>query len=333
MWKLRSTLGGMVGNQTSSVQSLADIGITTQADGTLALNSSKLSSQLTSNRLGVAGLFANLGTSTDTNVSFLSSNSNTKAGKYAINITQSATQGVLNGAAPTSLTVSAGSDTFAINVDGIQSGTISLSQKTYASYDDLATEIQSSINGDNALKASGVTVGVAYDGTKLVFTSKSYGSTSQIAITANTTTSLGLNVGSGIAGKNVSGTINGQAATGNGQTLTSTAGDSQGLSALINDNVIGDKGTVSFTNGIMGQLDNIMSGILNSTTGSFTIRTNSLQKGLTDIATQRTDLATRMTKYENDLLTRFNAMDTLVGKMKDTSNYLTQQFSSTSSNN
>ena len=336
MGQMRSELGRMVSGLTGSATSLADIGINTKSDGTLALNTAKLNSQLASNRSGVAGIFAVLGRPSNSNVSFTSSLTDTKAGQFAINITQIATQGVLNGAtAPASLTVSAGiNDTFAIKVNGIQSGTIALTPKPYLSYADLATEMQSRINGDSTIKAAGVTVGVTYDATPgsehMVFTSKSYGASSLVEITANTTT-LGFNVGLGTAGQDIGGTIGGLAATGKGQELTSTIGDSQGLGLIISDNVIGDKGTIDFSRGLIEQLNKIMSGILDKK-GSFDTRTDGLQKSLDSIAKDRTKLAARMTTLEARLYKQFNAMDALLGKMQATGSYLQQTYNPTSKN-
>jgi flagellar hook-associated protein 2 len=236
------------------------------------------------------------------------------------------TQGVLTGStAPTSLTISPVNNSFAINVDGAQSGAIALTQQTYTSYDDMAKEMQTQINADSTLKTSGASVGVSYDAAnnRMIVKSNRYGADSQVIITANTTT-LGLSVGAGISGVGPSG---------KGQELTSTTGDSQGLKLIIGDNLSGNKGTVDFSRGLMEQLDSLMTGLLNSTTGSFTTRTNSLQKGLTNIATDRTKLATRMAALQTSLLARFNKMDALVGQMQSTSTYLTQQFKSTTSTN
>lgn len=334
MAQLRSELGSMVNGLSGSAKSLADIGITTQKDGTLALNSAKLNSQLASNRPGVTAVFAVLGRPSNSNVLFSSSTTDTKAGQYAVDITQAATQGALNGAAPTSLTIGAGADTFEIKVDGTQSGSIALTQKTYASYAELATEMQSRINGDSALKAKGVSVGVTYDAgnNRMVFTSKSYGSSSQVEITANTTTTLGLSVGAGVAGQDVAGTIGGQAATGKGQQLTSTAGDPLGLKLLISDSTIGSKGTVDFSRGLVERLDKMMTGLL-SKTGTLTSRTDGLQKSLAKIAKDRVQLSDRLSSLEKRLYERFNRMDTLLGQMQSTASYLTQQFSNKSNNN
>ena len=329
MSKLRAELGSMVSGLNGSAKSLADIGISTKSDGTMLLNSNKLNSQLASNRSGVTGVFAVLGIPSNSNVVFSSSTTATQAGQYAVNITQTAAQGVLNGAAPPPayLTVGPGIDTFAIKLDGIQSGAIALTQKTYASGTDLATEMQSRINGDSTIKASGVSVGVTYDGSKMVFTSKSYGASSQVEVTANTTT-LGLSIGAGTAGKDVAGTIGGQSATGKGRELTATAGDPNGLKLIISDNTTGTKGTVDFSRGLIERLDKVMSGAL-AKAGSFDIRTGGLQKGLDTITKDRAKLADRMAALEARLYKQFNAMDALLGTMQSTASYLQQLYNPT----
>ncbi|MDO9267613.1 MAG: flagellar filament capping protein FliD [Methylobacter sp.] len=327
MASLRYELGNMISGLNGSAKSLADIGISTQRDGTLTLDSTRLNSQLASNRSGVTGVFAAFGNPSNSNVLFLSNTADTKAGQYAVDITQIATQGVLNGAAPSSLTIGAGNDTFSIKVDGTQSGSIALTQKTYASYAELATEIQSRINGDSALKAKGLSVGVAYDtdNNRMVFTSKSYGASSQLQITANTTNTLGLSVSTGTAGFDIAGTIGGLAATGKGQILTSTAGNSTGLKLLIEGTTTGSKGTIDFSRGLIERLDKVMTGAL-SKTGTFTNRTNGLQKNIDQITKQRTELADRMSSLEERLYKRFNRMDAMLGRMQSTASYLTQQF-------
>ncbi|WP_333874573.1 flagellar filament capping protein FliD [Methylobacter sp.] len=560
MAQLRSKLGAMVNGLNGSAKSLADIGITTQKDGTLALDSAKLNSQLASNRSGVTSVFAVLGRPSNPNISYSTSTADTKAGQYAIDITQAAAQGVLNGinlpsltvsaagnetfkvkvdgvqsgtialtpktyasyndlaaemqnqinadsllngsgvsvgviydgtkmvvtsnssgssssvditedntslglgvsngaagvdatpgvingTTPTSLDVLPGSDTFqikvngtlsgtialttgtyasydalatemqnkintdstihasgalvsvrydatpgsehmvitslssgtasqveiannsttnmglsngagtagtnatkgaltgasqptsttvaptlntfAIKVDGTQSGTIALTPKTYTSYTELATEIQSRINSDSSIKASGVSVGVIYDGTKMVITSKSYGASSKVEITDNTSSLF--SVGAGTPGQDVAGTIGGFAATGKGQALTSTDGNSLGLKLLISDNTAGSKGTVDFSRGLIEDLNKVMTNLLSST-GSITSKTNSFQKSLTDIATARTKLADKMATYQTQLYDKFNRMDALVGQMQSTASYLTQQFAPKSNN-
>lgn len=333
MAQLRTELVNTVSGLNGAAKSLSDIGVSTQKDGTLVLDSAKLSSQLASNRLGVTAVFATLGRPSSANVVFAAGTGDTKAGSYAIDITQTATQGVLNGAAPSSLTVAAGLDTFAVKVDGVQSGTIALTPKTYAGYAELATEMQSRINGDSAIKSGGVSVGVSYDAgnNRMVFTSKSYGASSQVEITGNTTATLGLNVGTGAAGQDIAGAIGGLAATGKGRELTATTGDPKGLKLIIGDNAIGAKGTVDFSRGAIERLNKVMSGLLD-TNGSVNSRTDAFQKGLDNIKKERAKLTDRMTLLETRLYDRFNKMDALLGRMQSISSYLTQQLTPASKN-
>lgn len=264
-------------------------------------------------------------------VAYVMATDDTLAGEYAIEVTQAATQGTLAGAATSSLTVDGDNNTLQVTVDGVSSKTISLTQATYASGDDLAAEIQSRINGDSNLKAAGVSVAVEYDTDHFTLTSSSYGSDSEVSITqvgpAGPAT-LGLWVGSGIAGLDVAGTINGEAATGKGQFLTSSSGASKGLQLLIADSQTGNRGTVSFSRGLMDSLNNLLDNILDSKDGTIAARSTSLNDALTQNAADQKTLDTRMNALEARLYVQFNAMDAMVATLQSTSDYLTQSLAS-----
>jgi flagellar hook-associated protein 2 len=55
-------------------------------------------------------------------------------------------------------------------------------------------------------------------------------------------------------------------------------------------------------------------------------RTGSLTKRLSDVDKQRTALDARMSAMETRYRTQFAALDALIGKMRTTSTYLTQQL-------
>ncbi|HYE35215.1 flagellar filament capping protein FliD [Methylocaldum sp.] len=334
MAQLRSELGRFVQGLEGSMKTLADIGIRTQRDGTLSLDSSKLNQALALDRSSVAGLFAAIGRPTDSGIVYSGNTADTKPGTYAVNITQAATQGFLNGGTVNSLVVDADNDTFKIKVDGVLSADITLTQATYSNHATLAAEIQSRINGDSALKAKGLSVGVNYDsGTnRFVIQSKNYGSASQVEITQadiNSEATLGLRVGSSLTdntgGKDVAGSIGGLQATGEGQELTGTTGDAQGLKLLISDTKTGDRGEVNFSRGLIERLDKVLSGLLDSK-GAIKSRTDGLQKSLDKILESRESLESRMSDLEKRLLDRFNRMDLLLGRFQAVSSYLGQQL-------
>ncbi|WP_077732471.1 flagellar filament capping protein FliD [Methylocaldum sp. 14B] len=334
MGQLRSELGRFIQGLEGSAKTLAHIGIRTQRDGTLNLDSSKLNEALNADRSSVAALFAAIGRPTDSGVIYSSNTVDTKPGTYAVNITQAATQGFLNGGAVNSLVVDGDNDTFKIKVDGVLSADITLTQATYSNHAALAAEIQSRINGDSALKAKGISVGVSYDdvNNRFVIQSKNYGSESQVEITQvdiNSEATLGLKLASssteGTGGMDVAGSIGGLEATGKGQELTATAGDAQGLKLLISDTKTGDRGEVGFSRGLIERLDKVLAGLLDSK-GAIKARTDGLEKNLEKIQESRERLESRMSDFEKRLLDRFNKMDALLGQFQSISSYLSQQL-------
>lgn len=326
MARLRSELSAFV---EGASKILADIGISTQRNGSLALNSEKLGAALASDRNGVTALFTQIGRPSDTGVTYLGATNGTQAGVYAVNVTQAATQGFLNGAAATSFVVGASNDVFKIKINGIQSGDIALTQGASYSGASLAAEIQSRVNGDSALKAGGASVSVAYDSgaNRFVVTSKKFGATSGVEITqvdAAMAATLGLSAASGTAGVDVAGTIGGAAAQGKGQELAATGGGAAGLNLLVSGNA-GDRGSVSFSRGLIEKLDGILAKLLGSK-GAVASRTGGLESDLDRLGVERNKLDERMSAMELRLLKRFNAMDRLVGRLQATGSSLGQQL-------
>lgn len=322
---LSSTVTGLTGNYTS----LTNIGITTQAGGTLKLDETKLSSALTSDYSVVGKLFAAIGTTDDSLVSYVDSTSSSTVGEYAINITQLATQATVTGAATSGfpLTVDANNDNFVIKVDGTQSASISLTQKSYASGAELAVELQSRINGDTTLKNAGVSVSVSYVTDHFEISSTTYGSDSTIEIVTvdtNTASSIGLSVAAGTDGVDVAGTIGGVTATGSGQILTAN-GSAAGISLKIEGTTTGSRGTVVFSRGVADQMNTLLEEYLASNS-IIDARTEGLNNRLDDINTQRDRLETRLAIIQQRYTTQFTALDTLLGQLQSTSTYLTQQL-------
>src|SRR2546422_358985 len=74
--------------------------------------------------------------------------------------------------APVTITATS-NDTLAVKVDGISSGTLSLTAGTYVSGDALAAEVQAKINADATLAAAGKAVSVSFQTNHLVIASNS----------------------------------------------------------------------------------------------------------------------------------------------------------------
>jgi len=93
MVKLKSMLSASSPTATT-YKTLSDIGVSMGSDGSLSLDSSKLQKAVTTNVSDVAKLFSPSATSTDPQVTFISSKDDTASGTYAVNITQLGGNGV-----------------------------------------------------------------------------------------------------------------------------------------------------------------------------------------------------------------------------------------------
>ncbi len=310
----------------SGIRALADLGIITKMDGTLELDNARLDKAIESNFEQIGSLFAAMGLTAEAEgVEFVGSSKDTRAGVYAVEITQAATQGRYLAAPLPSLEGEQGGS-FTLKLDGVTSNTIALPRRSYADGAELAAVLQAQINSDAKLRDAGLSVSVEFRDGRLEIVSSRYGSESTVEIlTADADfRALGFEVGEGEAGLDVAGTIGGLPATGNGQILTGT-GAAEGLQLRISGTGLGSRGTVTFSRGILDDIDSLLSdyldsdGILNSTT-------KSLDAQLKDIDKRREALDARMESVHARLLSQFIAMDALLAQMNQTSSFLAQQL-------
>lgn len=325
MSMIRSELSRFVQGLTGSYKGLAEIGVRVQSDGSLKLDGSVLNKALANDRDAVAAVFSVLGRPSDSAVQYVEASSGTAAGSYSVNVTRVATQGTMVGTQALNFpfVVDSSNKTLKLSVDGVISGEVNLTEGNYTSQS-LVAELQSRINGDNALKSAGVSVSVSLDlSNHLVMTAKSFGSSSRVGVVQDNV-SLGFAVGVGSTnGLDIAGSIDGTDAEGNGQELTAISGSATGLKLLIEGDATGDRGSVDFSRGMMERLEKALTSMLESK-GTVNAKSEGLQKSLDKIQDERDKLDERMSKFETQLLKRFTAMDSLVGRLQSTSSYLTQ---------
>ena len=322
--QITDVLGQGVGN--GAYQSLGSVGITMNSDGTLTLDSSKLSTAIASSPSQVAALFAGTGTATDSLVSATSFSDTTQAGSYAVNVTQLATQGSLKGSTAANTTITAGvNDTMAISVSGITTN-ITLPAGSYSATG-LAAQIQSQLNASTGLQAAKITASVSADASGvLTIADNQYGSASVVSVSGSGASSL---FGAGpttVNGQDVQGTINGVAASGSGQNLYGATGTAvDGLTVQVTGGTVGNRGTVTVQRGYAAQLNTVMTNLL-STTGMVQNETDSINSSLSSLANQITAMQTRLDNKQALYYTQFNALSALVASMSNTSSYLTTQL-------
>jgi flagellar hook-associated protein 2 len=325
--QIRATLGQALTGTGGSYNNLAQIGVTFQKEGTLALDAAKFTAALEAAPNDIAALFAATGKATDAAIRFVSATDATKAGKYDVNVTQLATRATQVGSAAAGLTITAGgNDSFTANVDGV-SAVVTLTARTYASAAELALEVQSKINGASAIAAAGNSVSVSESGGILTLTSARYGSTSSAQISSGNALA-GLLGGAPVttAGVDAQGTINGVTASGSGRFLTdSSSSASSGLKIEVTGGLPGARGSVHFSRGYAAQLDKLVNAFVASD-GAIAARTNGISDSIKAIDAQRDALALRLSATETRIRAQFTALDTLIGKLNTTSQFLTQQL-------
>lgn len=323
--QMRGILNTPVGSVAGAYSTLSQIGVSFQKDGSLAVDSAKLSSAITSHPGDIADLFAAVGKTSDSLVSYTSATSATKPGSYSLTVTQLATQGSLVGNATAGLTISSGvNDALTVAADGT-SAAITLAAGTYTAAA-LATEVQSKINGASALLAAGKTVAVTQSAGVMTVASGSYGASSSVTITGNGTSSLLGAAPVATDGTDAAGTLGGNALAGSGQTLTSNSGDSSGISFRVLGGATGLRGTVNYSRGYAYLLNNLATSTLASD-GQLNSRTSGLGDSIRDIGKQRDALALRLANTEKRYRAQFTALDAMLSSMNSTSTFLTQQLS------
>jgi len=304
---------------------LSEVGLSFQKDGTLKLDSGKLDAALRDTTKDVSTLFAAVGKPTDSLISFSGSTQDTRDGSYAVNITQLATQGRTEGSKAAALTITAGvNDTLALTVDG-NSTSITLGAGTYTAAG-LAAEIQARLNGASEITSAGSKATVsASPGGVLTITSDRYGSASSVSIGGGNAMVDLFGSPQQTNGLDVAGTIDGDVATGSGQTLAATVGGAAGLKVQIKDGTTGDRGKVNYAQGYAFRLDAVMGGMLTST-GMIANRTDGINRSIKDIDSRRDAENTRLAAVEKRYRAQFTALDVAIASMKQTSAYLTQQL-------
>jgi flagellar hook-associated protein 2 len=153
----------------NAITSLSDIGVTFQRDGTLAVEDTKLSDAITNHFSDMADLFSISAKTSDSQVTFIGSNINTKAGTYAINVSQLGTStsnavGTINGVSATGfgyeLMGAVGDDSagLLVKVGGSTlgaRGTVTFTKGYAAQLDDVLTQLLDS-EGILETKTSGI---------------------------------------------------------------------------------------------------------------------------------------------------------------------------------
>lgn len=337
-----STISGLTGKYNQ----LAAVGVRIGLDGRLSLRDPvKLEDALRTNPTAVVDLFTNAGTTTSDKIEFVSLTDKTKAGqKYAVDIVSAATQGQFQGAnftdpASVPLILTSTNNRLKLNLNGTESEEIVLEAKTYGSSAELIAELQAKIDNDSKIGGLGLTVSwVSNTDTTghLVLQSSTYGAASKVNIVTSIPNSafnaLGLKQGQSIIGRDVQGTINGEAAEGIGQYLTGKSGNktTDGLKLKItytsSQAHSGVEGSISVTKGIASRMSETLDSINRAGNGLLDSRIASYQKQVDSIKTRITDFDAFLAIRREDLTRRYAALEQTLSQLNSANTSLTNSL-------
>ena len=312
----------------SAYNSLGSVGLGLTSSGTISLNTSTLSTALNSDFNSVAGLFGQVGSTSNANVQYVGAGSSTQAGTYALNVSQAATQATVSGSAavPTSgiaqnesLTISSGSSSVVVSL---------------ASGSSLAT-IVNTIN--DTLQQSGVTgLTASNQNGYLEIQSNAYGSAQSFSVVSNVAAGAsGTGIGTSslaASGTDVVGTVNAETTSGVGQNLTVTGpGNALGLQLQVMGSTTGNLGTVTVSQGLYQQMNSLLTQALNSQNGFVAAAQNGIASSINGLSAQITTLQQSASNQTSLLTQQFAAMQSQLSQLQSIGQYLNAFYSTGSS--
>lgn len=310
---------------SNSYNSFAIIGLEMDRTGHLEIDDEKLDDAIENHLDKVQRILTDEGSTTYSDVTFIGSSDDTVGGTYAVHIDQVAEQAIVTGG--TNIAASLGQDeTLTITYNGTDY-TVNLTS---------GMDEDAVVNAINTKFGSSVPVTARVNSGNLQIYSEDYGSSQTVKVVSDVAEGGG---GTGIGttqlsdtGQDVAGTIGGNAASGSGRLLTSTAGDSKGLmvsisASSLNDAINGDdKGTVNFTRGVAEKIRQSMYEISFPYTGLLAKNIESYENQLDNIADKIKSINLTLASEQEILISQFTKANEALAQMTYLQSTLSNNF-------
>jgi flagellar hook-associated protein 2 len=351
-------------------KTLSAIGVSSDQSGRLVVDEAELTDAIESDLAAVRDLFATVGATVDSDVRFLdagqaapsttSRSASVAANGYAVLVTRAAEQGRIAGAAvvdpaTTPIVISAANNVVRVRVNGVLGSEVALTEASYASGDALAGEIESKLNADTALGANLVDVvwvpGASGTGHFEVRSAR-YGSGESIAIEnaagSAWTGALGFSsaqLGAVDSGVDVAGTIDGEAAHGDGQVLIGGPEDPDtpddwhtlGMRLLVTLTPTqlaaqgGAQGTVRLSAGVGSLFARDLERMTDATTGTLSNRERMVNRQIDALTDQIERIDERVERRARLLTEQFARLERAISGLQAQGEFLTSQIAGLSS--
>ena len=329
---LRSLTTTQIMTPDGETLTLADLGVKTQRDGSLAVDTTVLDKLLERAPALVAGAFhSGFGGLLDGVSPIVSGKA--RPGLYTLSNVSPATAATLTGSSglATTIAVAAGANEFRINVDGVQSGVLSVAAGSYTA-SEFANAFATVISNDVALSAAGARVDATLGaGGELLLTSRKTGTASSLAIMEgqDIANHAGLTLATQAIGTAPSALVNAIAATATGYGSVLRNGD--GLLFRVTDNPASST-TLIVTSGLFDRVGQLLS----TTTGAtspIAARHAFWKKREAEAKTTLLSIEEQYLTLNQRYLTSFARMDSIVRGLKSTGSFLTNLLSTSRDTN
>ncbi len=283
-------------------------GVSVDKNGNYTFDRTKFLAAYSADPDGLSRVFSRSGSSTSGVVSFVAANDGTQAGTYAVNITQAAQQAFSSsgGAIAAGTTVRA------------RIGSVNASYTVQAG--DTAATIAAGLNSSFA--SANLNVVASVNGTAVELRSATYGSSAAMDVAWNGSTYATVH------GADVAGTINGVAATGNGQILSAPSTDPTlaGLTLQVVGSTTGSLGTFTYTPGVAARLSQMNTLATDSLSGYITSSENGIKANQDLINTQVDTMTQRLNAYQAQLKAQFAQLESAMANLKNQQQWLAGQL-------
>jgi len=308
---LKRIISNNIPGLSDTYTTLSQIGISTQDDGTLEIDSDKLSDALDDYYDNVEKLFVKQGSTTNSEIEYSTMSDKTVGGTYAVSISQVPQQAVVNGTQAIQSSGLSTDETLTFNYSGTDY-TVNLTAG-----DKIDTVVEK-IN--TQLSNQSVSISAANNSGVLKLYSQEYGTGISFTVTsdvADSSASTGIGTsGKSDSGQDVIGTINGHTATAVGNSLTGADDyDEEGLQILVYSTSTGSKGDVTVSLGVAEQMIRKLDFITDSTDGTIQASIDSYQDSIDKIDETIDKKNASIDKLEERLAKQFTAMESIISSL------------------
>jgi flagellar hook-associated protein 2 len=326
---LKDIVMNSVPGLTGDYISLYQIGISADTTGKLTIDDNKLNGALDADPLSVMKLFIDDGTPTDSSITYESKTSATKAGTYSIYVYTPPAQAALE----TGVTISGGITadetlTFSYTDEATEAVPTVTAFLVNLSSGDTINTILSKLN--SKFKTEEVGLVATNNGGELKISSTDYGDDIRFTVVSDKAAANQTGVGTTTltkTGTDVTGTINGHAAFGNGKYLIGATGfDEEGLTISTTTTAAGGKGYIHVSSGVAAQLITRLDTITDAVEGTIAYRNNAFQETIDDIDNQIEIKERRLEDMEESLRRQFVRLEVLLSSLQVQADYMSMQL-------